>query len=185
MMKIKIYVSNLAKYVTGRENGKWLQLPMDTEKLKVALDDIIGFDASGNTMEHIILDYDAPFNVNEYENILTLNETVKELSDTRFDNEELSIFFKVGDSREETINKIIDDEYTIIDVNDYAKDWNCSESEKAGLILHELNLITAFTTPVPEDLVDYVDWEKVFDCECINCGWIEVTTKNTTYLVRG
>ena len=41
---------------------------MDSDKLQSIYNDIIG-----KNQEHIILDYDAPFNISEYENIFALN----------------------------------------------------------------------------------------------------------------
>lgn len=32
-MKIRIYLSNLSKYTEGRENGKWIFLPIEENKL--------------------------------------------------------------------------------------------------------------------------------------------------------
>lgn len=179
MLKIKIYVSSLARYTEGRENGRWLSLPMEEESLKKVLNEIVGKNA-----EHIILDHDAPFEIGEYENILSLNNMVSELQLTGLENDVLQVLFKVGDNKEETFEKIMEDEYSIIDVDYAAKDWNCADSEKCGLVLHELELITTFNTPVPKDLIDYIDWESVFRDESINCGWREVRTDNTTYLVR-
>ncbi len=179
MLKIKIYVSSLAKYIEGRENGRWLSLPMDEESLKNVLSEIVG-----NNEEFIILDHDAPFEIGEYDNILSLNNMVSELQLKELENEVLQVLFKVGDNRDETFNKIMEDEYSIIDVEYGAEGWNCSDSEKNGLVLHEMGLITVFDTPVPDDLVDYIDWENVFECEAVNCGWQEVRTDNTTYLVR-
>ena len=57
-MTVKIYLSNLSKYIEGRENGRWLQLPMDQDKLESIYNDIIV-----KNQEHIIMDYDAPFNI--------------------------------------------------------------------------------------------------------------------------
>ncbi len=179
MLKIKIYVSSLAKYTEGRENGRWLSLPMEEETLKNVLSEIMG-----NDEELIILDHDAPFEIGEYENIISLNNMVSELQLTDLETEVLQVLFKVGDNREETFQKIMEDEYSIIDIDLIAEGWNCAYSEKCGLVLHELDLITVFNTPVPEDLIDYIDWENVFTCESINCGWKEVSTDNTNYLVR-
>ena len=49
-MTIKIYLSNLARYTEGRENGRWLQLPMDADKLQYIYNEIVG-----ENQEHIIL----------------------------------------------------------------------------------------------------------------------------------
>ena len=57
-MIIRIYLSNLARYTEGRENGRWLQLPIDTNKLQSIYNDIIG-----KNKEYIILDYEAPLDI--------------------------------------------------------------------------------------------------------------------------
>lgn len=67
MMKVRIYLSNLAKYTEGNENGKWLQLPMKSEKLHTFFNAIVG-----KNQESIILDYDAAFEISEWENIFLL-----------------------------------------------------------------------------------------------------------------
>ena len=59
-MTIKIYLSNLSRYIEGRENGRWLQLPMDSDKLQSIYNDIVG-----KNQEHIILDHDACLSQNK------------------------------------------------------------------------------------------------------------------------
>ena len=86
---LKIYLSNLSKYIEGRENGRWLQLPMDQDKLESIYNDIIG-----KNQEHIILDYDAPFNISEYENIFALNEILENISDCGLDDDMLTALCK-------------------------------------------------------------------------------------------
>jgi hypothetical protein len=41
-----------------------------------------------------------------------------------------------------------------------------------------------FDNPIPEELIDYINWSQIWTAESINCGWNEVTIDNTTYLVR-
>ena len=57
-MTINIYLSNLARYTEGRENGRWLQLPMESAQLEKVFTEIVG-----QNQEHIILDYNAPFEI--------------------------------------------------------------------------------------------------------------------------
>ena len=49
---LNIYLSNLAKANVGEANGRWIDLPMDEEKLKKIFLEIVGKDA-----EHLIMDY--------------------------------------------------------------------------------------------------------------------------------
>ena len=76
---LNIYLSNLAKANIGEANGKWINLPMDEEKLKKIFLEIVGKDA-----EHLIMDYSWSdmelFKIGEYDSAFELNKRVKELS---------------------------------------------------------------------------------------------------------
>ena len=115
-MTIKIYLSNLARYTEGRENGKWLKLPMESSKLEKVFAEIVG-----QNQEHIILDYNAPFEVSEYENIFALNEFMENVEDCGVDENGLKAIFEVADTKEDAINAIENGNYTIIDVVIYKK----------------------------------------------------------------
>lgn len=79
-MKINIYLSNLSRYTEGRENGRWLQLPMEFAQLEKVFAEIVG-----QNQEHIILDYNAPFEISEFENIFALNEFMENVEDCGID----------------------------------------------------------------------------------------------------
>ena len=83
IMTINIYLSNLARYTEGRENGRWLTLPMESAQLEKVFAEIVG-----QNQEHIILDYNAPFEISEYEDILALNEFMEQMNNI-FDESEL------------------------------------------------------------------------------------------------
>lgn len=179
-MTIKIYVSNLSKYTSGRENGEWITLPAIDEILAHVNNDIIG-----NGQEWIILDYNAPFEIGEYDSIESLQNIIESVNECGIEEAEVKALFEAGDTREEVIEKIIDGDYTILDTDDISSGWAVSDQEEInGLVLNECGYVTMFDNPIPEELIDYINWSQIWTAESINCGWNEVTIDNTTYLVR-
>lgn len=180
-MAIKIYLSNLARYTEGRENGKWLQLPMDEDKLQAIYNKIVG-----ENQEHIILDYEAPFNISEYENIFALNETVQNLSDCGIDNDMLMALFKVNPDRDEVLEVIESGDFDIVNVDEVSEGWSVSldREEVFGMVLNEEGYNNLFSQPIPEEMMDYMDFSQIYTCLSINDGWQPVNVGDITYLVR-
>ena len=180
-MTVKIYLSNLSKYIEGRENGRWLQLPMDQDKLESIYNDIIG-----KNQEHIILDYDAPFNISEYENIFALNEILENISDCGLDDDMLMALFKVNSDRDEVLEVIEDGAYNIINVDEVSSRWSAAldREEIFGMVLNEEGYNNLFSQPIPEEMIDYMDFAQIYTCLSVNDGWQPVDVGNVTYLVR-
>ncbi len=180
-MTIKIYLSSLSRYVEGRENGKWLRLPMDTDKLQSIYNDIVG-----KNQEHIILDYDAPFDISEYENIFMLNETLENISDYGLDYDMLTALFKVNPNRDEVLEAIENGTYTIVNVDEVSAGWNISfdREEIFGMVLNEEGYNNLFSQAIPEEMIDYMDFAQIYTCLSVNDGWQPVDVGNVTYLVR-
>ena len=180
-MTIKIYLSNLARYIEGKENGKWLRLPMDTDKLQSIYNDIIG-----ENQEHIILDYDAPFDISEYENIFALNDILENLSDCGLDSDMLTALFKVNLDRDEVLKAIENGDFTIINVDEVSKGWSISlnREEIYGMVLESEGYNNLFSQPIPEEMIDYMDFSQIYTCLSINDGWQPVDVGDITYLVR-
>ena len=180
MIKAKIYLSNLAKYTEGNENGKWLQLPMESEKLNEVFNTIVG-----KNQESIILDYDASFEISEWENVFSLNEFLQDMDENGVDDLTAKIIFKIADSKEEKMEKLESGCYTIIDVDNVSYGWSTSlNSEKLyGMVLNEEGYNNLFEKPIPEDMIDYINFEQVWTALSINDGWQEITIDNNTYLV--
>lgn len=179
-MTINIYLSNLARYTEGRENGRWLQLPMESTKLEKVFAEIVG-----KNQEHIILDYNAPFEVSEYENIFELNEFMETLEDCGLDADGLKAIFAVADTKEDAINAINNGNYTIIDVDAVIEGWaTCFvDDDILGRVLQEEGYNNLFENPIPEEMLDYMDWENIYNILSINDGWQRVTINNNDYLV--
>ena len=180
-MTAKIYLSNLSRYIDGRENGRWLQLPMDSDKLQSIYNDIVG-----ENQEHIILDYDAPFNISEYENIFALNEILENISDCGLDDDMLMALFKVNSDRDEVLEVIEDGAYNIINVDEVSSGWSAAldREEIFGMVLNEEGYNNLFSQPIPEEMIDYMDFAQIYTCLSVNDGWQPVDVGNVTYLVR-
>lgn len=180
-MTIKIYLSNLLRYTEGRENGRWLQLPMDTDKLQSIYNDIVG-----KNQEHIILDYDASFNISEYENIFALNEILENLSDCGLDDNMLTALFKVNPDCDEVLEAIENGAYSIVNVDEVSSGWSSFfDSETLyGMVLNEEGYNNLFFQPIPEEMIDYIDFAQIYTCLSVNDGWQPVDVGNVTYLVK-
>lgn len=172
---LKLYVSSLSKYLNGRENGRWLKLPMDNSKLEDVLNEI-----KGNTEELIILDYDAPFEIGEYENIINLNDLCWELEVSEITKEQLTVLFMAGDNKEETFLKIINSEYVIINTEEINTNGFVDGSDFA-MYLYDNGYIN-FLGELSDEAYDFINWDKVWkNCE-IAYNWKEIVyTDNGVY----
>lgn len=181
MFTIEIYLSNLARYVEGRENGEWLHLPMDTEKLHSEYNKIVG-----ENQEHIILDYNCPFRIEEYENIFDLNETLENLSECGLDSDMLAALFKVNPDRDEVLEAIENGTFNIINVDEVSSGWSVSLDleEIFGMVLNEEGYNNLFSQPIPEEMIDYIDFSQIYTCLSVNDGWQPIDVGDVTYLVR-
>lgn len=72
--EIKIYVANLAQYNNGNIVGDWFDLPISFTEISKKCQ------LNQNEEEWIILDYEAPFKIHEYDSIERLNTIAEELS---------------------------------------------------------------------------------------------------------
>ena len=78
-MEIKVFVSNLGLYNDGIINGEWKSLPVKDVHRDI-LDKIIQKDEKGLYInDFIISDYEAPFEIDQYENLEALNNLAKAL----------------------------------------------------------------------------------------------------------
>lgn len=79
-MIIKVFVSNLAKYNDGELTGQWTTLPVDDVN-KDILDklELGGNSHDGYNHDWFISDYEAPFKINEYDDLYNLNELAEAL----------------------------------------------------------------------------------------------------------
>ena len=180
MIKVKIYLSNLRKYTEGNENGEWLQLPMESEKLHTIFNAIVGKDE-----EWIILDSDAPFFVSEYDDIFELNNLLKNFNESGIDDVTVKLICRVSDTKEEALERLETGSYIVIDVDEVSSTWmsGINYEELYGMVLNEEGYNNLFKEPIPEDMIDYIDFSQVWTDLSVNDGWQAVTIDSTKYLV--
>ena len=75
--------------------------------------------------------------------------------------------------------------YTIINVDSVSQEWSCTlnSEELYGMVLNEVGYNNLFEEPIPDDMIDYIDFEQVWIALSVNDGWQAVTINNETYLV--
>lgn len=165
----KIYLSNLGAYTRGQLIGKWIDLPCSPEELQEAVKKVLG---NKGDEEFFITDYELPFEISEYENLEELNNIIQELKELSLDPEELTALFKsstCGDWKE-TAKKILDGDYTILEVTDKISLIDGSDIART---LYDEGYIS-FLGVVPDDIIDYMDWDRIWR-ECnITYGWQEI-----------
>lgn len=178
-MMIRIYLSNLAKYTEGRENGKWIILPMEQSRLMEIYNTIVG-----EGQEGIILDYNAPFDISEFENVFKLNENLNDIN-MRCDETVERIVCHVADTKEEAFESLQEGNFTIINVDEVAENWNSSlnSEELYGMVLNEMGFNNLFSQSIPEEMIDYIDFSQIWTCLSINDGWQAVNVDGNTYLI--
>lgn len=99
--KVRIFLTNLGKYNEGELVGEWVDLPV--QNFKPILDKI-GIDGK-NYEEVFITDYEAPFEIGEYENINELNNKVKRIE--TLDEEQKDVLYSVmGNWSEEDFDEL-------------------------------------------------------------------------------
>lgn len=177
--KISIYLSNLSEYMKGKENGKWITLPMEQNEIEDLLASILN-----DHRESIILDYHAPFYISSAENVLYLNQCMQRVIDV--DSKIAEVIFSATDTIEEAIDAIENNNYILINVDEASKGWSnaLSPEETYGMILNQNGYNTLFSKQIPDEMIDYIDFEKIFICLSANDGWQVVKKDDATYLVK-
>lgn len=87
--RVRIFLTNLGKYNEGELVGEWVTLPVQDFK---PILERIGIDGK-NYEEVFITDYEAPFDIEEYDNINLLNEKVKKIE--TLDEEQKDVLYSV------------------------------------------------------------------------------------------
>jgi antirestriction protein len=124
MKMIKLWIGNLGKYNEGQLVGEWFDLPVDMEEVK----EKIGL--TGDYEEWFIADYEAPFEVGEYDNIDNLNN-IAELLEGKEDWEINAMAYLVdnfyAEDWEEAWEKVDDGDviiyHDVYDMEDIAREY--------------------------------------------------------------
>lgn len=83
---IKVYVSNLGAYNSGNLTGKWITLPVgDIDEIYKEDREQYG-NLPGYGDEYFISDYEAPFKIDQYDNLKELNELTESLQENGLEN---------------------------------------------------------------------------------------------------
>ena len=104
-MEVKIFLTNLGKYNEGALVGKWVEMPIDEDELKEALKDI---GINKEYEEFFITDYEAPFEIGEYDSIESINEKIEAYE---------YALEKVCD--EDALEALLDEGYTLDEITEY------------------------------------------------------------------
>lgn len=110
---IKIFLTNLGKYNEGDLVGEWVTLPVDDFQ---PILDRIGIDEEYE--EWFITDYEAPFEIGEYDNIDELNEIAEAIEN--FDATELEVlktYEENGYDMQTAIEKVRDNDYFYLEAS--------------------------------------------------------------------
>lgn len=155
---IKIFLTNLGKYNEGELVGEWVTLPCEEEDIKEVFERI---GINEEYEEYFITDYESSFDIEigEYSNFNKLNELAEELERIN-QNAYDRIVTKVNtiinyESVEyvEDILKIINDS----NLDNYHFYPDVKNDEELGeYIVNELAIYD-----IPENLVYYIDYEKI------------------------
>jgi antirestriction protein len=105
--EVNIFLTNLGKYNEGELVGEWVELPVDDFQ---PILDRIGI--NDEYEEWFITDYEAPFEINEYDDIEELNDIAREIQD--FNSTQLEVlkaYEEAGYEMRDAIEKVIDNEF--------------------------------------------------------------------------
>lgn len=148
---MKIYITNLGKYVEGELIGKWIDLPVDdmVEELKD-----IGVAPDTQYEEAFITDYEAPIYIHEYDDLDTLNEVAEEYACLKdFEKELIQAGYEAG------VMYNLADLQRVLAFQEY-DDWileNASSFKELAMQLVD----EGGYGDIPESLVNYIDYEAI------------------------
>lgn len=125
--EVNIFLTNLGKYNEGELVGEWVKLPVDDFQ---PILDRIGI--NDEYEEWFITDYEAPFEINEYDNIEELNDIAREIQD--FNSTQLEVLDAYKDNgydMRDAIDKVIENDYFYLE-GDTEEDLAYSYIDMAG-----------------------------------------------------
>ena len=150
-----------------------LHLPMDDAKLKSMLE---------KNHEYLIVDHDPVLDIYEYESVINLNNLLHKCAKKGINADMLSVLSIVL-TYEEVKERIEKENYQIIKFDDYMPYGDFNDDADKGLALFEAGVYDPFPVPVPKELLDWIDWDSVWDnAECD--GWQKIRYKKNCYLVN-
>jgi len=161
---LKLYTVNLAEYTAGDFVGAWIILPTDEDAIKAHLK------ALQSVNEVIAIhDYesDFPFEVGEYDNIYALNRTMQEFERVaETDRQIVALIAKTKGLKLEQVIQIHQDGKYMA--------FKCSSLEELG---HYLNDEGFLSYEIPEEVTDYIDFERLAKNWLMTGNYIDLSDK--------
>ena len=142
-MDVSVYLTNLAQYNNGCLIGKWLNLPLSEDELHEEIKAVLGTDE-----EYFITDYEAPFQIEEYDNLSELNRFTDQFAELcEYDQQRVVYLIEAMNlSKEDALEHYEDVTYY----------QNMTLEEVADELVEE----GIFGT-IPDNLLCYLDSEKI------------------------
>lgn len=168
-VNISVYVVNLHAYNCGELVGEWIDLPMDDDELRAAIQRII--DAYPGGEEIAIHDYEGPFRIREYENIYVLNEKMKEINSLSEDEQTavVAVLKATGYDVDEALRIVKDGAYQLYYYSLIEWAYRCVDDGLFG--------------DVPTSIQPYIDYEAIARDLRIE-GYVEVNVDGRTVVIR-
>ena len=144
-MNVRIAVTNLAAYTRGELVFEWLDLPATQEEIEEVYKKIL----RPEDEEVFITDYEAPFHIDEYQNIEKLNAVVEELDSLTTCDITTEAIIAECNNLEEAVRVLRNGNYSIMaDVHDH---------KSLGMAIVSAGLLD----DIPEHLSSYLDYEAI------------------------
>ena len=130
--------------------------------------------------------------MDDYVDIQKINQDFREINAQGLEEGEVRALFQASDlSGEETTEKILKGEYFLLELGADTDSWTMGLKQKTALaICSSYQAIPALAEAfeasggeIPDELIGYIDWERVWR-ECVLAGWKLVRDNRTgTYWV--
>jgi len=161
---MKVYITDLEAYNEGHLVGAWITLPMDTNELAEAIEDVLyrGRNACKHENHHeefFITDWECDFmNIDEYDGIDRLNDMAEVVS-YYDENDFLKLKFLVQEGyKVETI--ILDENIKSFDVDIYDYSSDTSFTDVYELLAYDMVEEGLFGS-IPANFVNYIDYSAI------------------------
>lgn len=141
----RVFLTNLAKYTEGELFGEWVELPLDDDELEEVVDRI----SHNGKDELFITDYEAIFDIDEYDYIYNINEKASEIEN--LSDDEITILKAILEEHTSDFEEALN----IVTREDYILYYGCGNMiEVAYYQVDEFDLLH----DVPENIKYYFDY---------------------------
>lgn len=159
---MKLYITDLSAYNAGHLIGKWVELPMDEDELKVKIKTILiaGQKACNDTDFHeeiFITDYEADIAIEEYDDVYKLNDLAEALAEFS-DYDLLKLKYLSSEGYDE--KAVIETGIGSYDVEIYDFRGDSSFTDTFELLAMQF-VDDGLFGEIPESLESYINYEKI------------------------